>query len=182
MADDPCKLFFALRPPPKMATELDRLRADIRRRMGLTGRAAPQRRLHVSLASLGAHAAIPEPLVRRAADAVSGLHAPAFALAFNRLGTWGRGAGARPVVLWGDDGVIGAELLHGTLRQALAAAGVRSGRSAEIAPHVTLWRDTRETPQRFVAPVGWRVEEFVLLAAIRGQGAHEVLGRWRLGG
>ena len=182
MAEASCKLFFALQPPAHVAVGLDRFRDEARRRLGLSVAVPPLHRLHVSLTPLGRHDGVPHDLVRRAIAAVSALSAPPFVLAFNRLGSWGRGAGGRPVMLWGDDGVIGAELLHAAVHEALAKAGMARGRPREIVPHLTLWRDAQETPQRFVAPVAWRVREFALLAAVRGEGAHRVLGRWRLAG
>ena len=174
------KLFFALRPPAETAEALESLAGDMRRRFKAPGPAMPKDRLHVSLNSLGAHVRRPEALVRQAVEAAATLRAPAFVLAFNRLGSWGRGDGVRPVVLWGDDGVIGAELLHVALHRVLSAVNLAPRRPQEIAPHVTLWRDARGVPETFVGPIQWRARELVLLLSAHGHGRHELLGRWRL--
>lgn len=138
--------------------------------------------MHVSLASLGTHPFIPEGRIVRARAAAASLQWPPFTLAFNRLGGWGRGVGARAVVLWGDEGVIGAEQLHTGLWAALAGAGVARAGPLEINPHMTLWRDLEDAPEQMLSPIAWRVRDFVLLAAIRGQSHHVVLGRWALAG
>ncbi len=176
------KVFFALRPPPAAAARALALAAHWRDRLGMTAPLVAAERLHVSLNPLGRHRRLPPAVLRRAGAAVSALRPKPFTLAFNRLGGWGRGDGVRPAVLWGDEGVIGAELLHQTLHAALAAAGLAPPRPGEIAPHLTLWREAAATPAALIEPVAWRVEELVLLASVQGEGRHEVLGRWRLHG
>jgi 2'-5' RNA ligase len=171
------KMFFALRPPPAVGERLADLGAHWRRRLGRAAPVTPAARLHVSLNSLGAHRRLPQADVRRATAAVSALRAQPFTLAFNRLGGWGRGEGARPVVLWGDEGVIGADLLHETLEAALAAARLPRPRPRPFCAHLTLWRAPAATPEIVIPPVGWRVDELVLLASVHGEGRHEVLGR-----
>jgi 2'-5' RNA ligase len=125
----------------------------------------------VSLLGLGAQ---PSPDEIEAARAAAGrIRMPPFRVAFNRLGTWGRGGGVRPIVLWGDEGVIGVEWLHAALRAAL-----RRGPPAAFCPHMTLARERAELAERFVEPIDWWAQAFVLVRS--GGGRTEVLGRWPL--
>ena len=92
------------------------------------------------------------------------------------------GTATPPVVLVGEEGVIGAELLHTAIHKALVTGSMAPRREPEIWPHVSLLWDKRELPKTFVEPIGWTVTELVLLDAIFGEGRQEVLGRWALSG
>lgn len=175
-------LYFALRPPAELAARLDHLLACATTRHGLGGRRVAAARRHVSLTALGAFHAVPMQVVEGACRAVRAVRAPPFRIAFNRLGTWGRGEGARPIVLHGDDGVIGAEALHRAIHAALAEPGISRGAAPPIWPHMTLSRDRVELPEQVIAPVIWPVREFVLVHSVFGQARHNLLGRFPLAG
>jgi len=175
-------LFFALRPAAEAAERLCGLAADLRKRCRMTGRPVAPDRLHISL-NFVADLAAPDPqVVDRASAAVAGVAFPAFAVALDRMVTWGRGEGARPIVMRSDDGLLGVEGLHRTLHGALAQAGLAPRRERAFEPHLTLLRDKAVVPLEFVDTVAWTAREFVLLNSVRGEGRHEVLGRWPLGG
>lgn len=173
-------LYFALRPPAEVAPRLDHLLARATTRHGLGGWPVAPARRHVSLTGLGAFHAVPAQVIERACRAARAVRAPAFRIAFNRLGTWGRGDGPRPIVLHGDDGVIGAEALHCAIHAALAGPGICRGAASPIWPHMTLSRDRVDLPEQVVAPVGWWVREFVLVDSVFGQARHDLLGRFPL--
>lgn len=158
-------MYFALRPPPDIGRAAQAVLARAAAPCRPT-RPVPLARLHVSLLGVAG----PDPEVLAAAERV---RARPFRIAFNRLGAWGRGEGVRPVVLWGDEGVIGAEWLHEALEAAL-----RAGPPRTICPHMTLAREADAIPERIVAPVSWWVRDFVLVRS--GGGRSEVLGRWPL--
>lgn len=170
-------LYFALRPPEDVARWTSRL-LDIGRRPARV----PPERLHVSLTPLGRYRRTPDAVVEGARRAADQVRAPAFRLDFNRVGTWGRGGGARPIVLWGDEGLIGVELLHEAIHAQLAVLRGASAAPPPIWPHMTLARSREEAPQRFISPIGWLVREFVLIRSRFGEGRHDVLGRWTLSG
>lgn len=170
-------LYFALRPPPEITARAGRLLSTT---FGLRG--VPPERLHVSLTPLGRFGQPPAALIEAARRAVAQVDGPTFRLDFNRLGAWGRGVGARPIVLSGDEGVIGAEALHEAIHARLAAAGLVHPPPRPIWPHMTLARGQGDAPERVIPPVGWRVGEFVLIHSYFGQGRHDLLGRWTLSG
>ena len=104
----------------------------------------------------------------------------AFAVTLNQVESWQ--GDPRPLVLVGDDGLIGVRLLHTAIHKALAAGTMAPRREPEIWPHVSLLWDRGEAPPQFVEPITWKVRDFVLLDSPHGEGRHEVLGRWLLGG
>lgn len=169
-------LYFALQPPPEIAAQaLDRLTGR-----GVTARAVAAARLHVSLNFVGEFKRPPGPVIDKACEAVEEVFVRRFAVSFNRLATWRSGEAPWPVVLCGDEGVIGVEGLYGALHRALAKATMVPRREAEITPHMTLAHDRAVVDETFVDPVAWRADDFVLIHAVHGEGRFEVVGRWPL--
>ena len=176
------KVFFAIRPTEAAADGLYRLAQRERSRRRMTGWPTQAQHLHVSLNGLGAHREPPRRLIARAIEACATIPTRAFVVSFNRLGSWGRGDGQRPFVLRGDDGMAGVYALHDAIHRALVAAGVVRPRPRDFEPHLTLLRDRIAATEEFIEPVSWRVQEFVLLDSVHGEGRHDVLGRWTLAG
>jgi 2'-5' RNA ligase len=174
------KVFFALQPDAQAAQQIAGLTAEARRRHGLIGKPMSAERLHISLNFVGAfRGPPPRALIDKTKTVVAGLSGGRpFAVALNRLESWK--GDPHPLVLAGEDGVIGVEELHADLHKALAIAGMAPRREPQITPHVTLLYDRREAPGGFVEPVSWKVREFVLLDTVVGEGRQEVLGRWPL--
>jgi RNA 2',3'-cyclic 3'-phosphodiesterase len=173
-------LYFALQPPAEVARQAQVLLEPLIRRHRLTGRPVAAERLHVSLNGLGRFTEVPAQVVETASRAASAVTARPFKVAFNRLGTWGRDEGPRPVVLHGDDGVIGVEALHDAIHEQLARPGMARGRPRPFWAHMTLLRDLHELAEQFVEPTTWTVREFVLIQSAHGEGRHTILGRWPL--
>jgi 2'-5' RNA ligase len=172
----PRRVYFALRPDVRAAAEATALAERLRREHGLTSRPIPAARLHVSLNWLGRPA--PAQTIGKACEAVSGLRLKSFVIAFNRAASFG-GGHDRPLVLWGEEGVIGVELLHAALHAALARPGIVRGPPPAFEPHMTRMRGAQPVAEEFVAPVSWRVRELVLIES--GEGRQAALGRWPMG-
>ena len=174
------KVFFALQPDAPAAQQIAGLTAEARRAHGLSGKPISAERLHISLNFVGAfRGPPPRALIDKARKVVEGLAGGRpFAVALNRLESW-KGE-PHPLVLTGEEGVIGVEELYADLHKALAVAGMAPRREPPITPHITLLYDAREAPGAFVEPVSWKVRDFVLLDTVVGEGRHEVLGRWPL--
>lgn len=171
-------LYFALQPPAEAAAEALARLAPHR----LTAKPVLPARLHVSLNALGDFKRPPGPVVDKALEAVAAVSARRFVVAFNRLGTWPAGDPPRPVVLWGDEGVIGVNALYSTLHKALVRPGMVPRREAEIVPHMTLAYDRAQVAETRIEPLSWRVEEFVLVHAVHGEGRYDIVGRFPLSG
>jgi len=173
-------LYFALKPDAEMGDQVFRRAVRYQRRCGLTASPTPSERLHISLNGLGAYVQAPDHRIAEAMQAASSVRMRPFLVAFDRIASW-KGQ-PRPLVLLGGEGVIGVSMLHAAIHTALARAGIVHGAPPELNPHLTLLRDRRESPARFIAPVSWTVCEFVLVDSLYGQGRHDILGRWLLAG
>jgi 2'-5' RNA ligase len=173
-------LYFGLQPNAVIGDDLVARALQYSRRWGLSGQPTPSERLHVSLNGLGARFRWPAHLVARLLEAGASVRMRPFVVAFDRIDSW-RGR-RRPLVLLGGEGVIGVSMLYEAIHNALTEVGIVRGPPPDFNPHLTLLRDRRESPAGFIAPVVWRVREFVLIDSLYGQGRHVVLGRWRLAG
>jgi 2'-5' RNA ligase len=173
------RVFFALQPDAEAAGRIERLGADLRQKHGLKGRPTPAARLHLSLNFVGTFRGPPTRAVMEKAKALADkVSARAFTVSLNEVQGWKSDA----LVLLGDEGVIGAQLLHTAIHKALVIGSMAPRREPEIWPHVSLLRDKAAVPKTFVDPITWTVREFVLLDSVVGEGRHEVLGRWPLSG
>ena len=176
------KLYFAIQPPADVAQQAQDLLRSLQPAEGFTAKATPAARMHVSLNWVGGFHRPPTQVVGKARDvAATVAHAP-FDISLNRIGTWQAGERPWPLVLWGDEGVIGVESLHRAIHRALVRLDMAQRREPEFAPHLTLLRDAAVMPEAFIEPVRWTVREFALIQSVYGEGRHDVLGRFPLSG
>ena len=170
-----------MQPDDAAAEQMVRLGEELRRRHGLKGRLTPAPRLHLSLNFIGTFRGPPtRSVMEKAAALADKVSARAFAVTLNQVESWK--GDPHPLVLTGDEGVIGVQLLHAAIHKALVAGTMAPRREPEIWPHVSLLWDKAQTPKEFVGPISWMAREFVLLDSPYGEGRHEVLGRWPLDG
>jgi 2'-5' RNA ligase len=87
----------------------------------------------------------------------------------------------RPLVMTGRDNPALMEFQRSLVVE-LMRNGLRCEKSPKFNPHVTLFRGAGEIPRQSVEAVTWTVGEIVLIRSIIGEGRHEHLGRWSLGG
>lgn len=166
-------------PDDEAADRIVRLAADLRRRHGLKGAITPAARLHMSLNFVGTFRGPPtRSVMEKAASLAAKVASRSFAVTLNHVESWK--GDSHPLVLLGDDGVIGVQLLHAAIHKALVAGTMAPRREPEIWPHVSLLWDKAGPPKAFVDPINWTAREFVLLDSPYGEGRHEVLGRWPL--
>lgn len=157
-----------------------RLAADVRRRHGLKAAPTPAARLHLSLNFVGTFRGPPtRSVMEKAMGLAAKVSAAPFQVTLNQVATF-RSGDPPPLVLLGDEGVIGAVLLHTAIHKALVTGSMAPRREPPIWPHVSLAWDKTPVPKTFVEPIGWTAREFVLLDSRYGEGRHEVLGRWPL--
>lgn len=175
-------VYLALQPPPEAAAQaLARLDASGQRRR-ISARPVAPDRLHVSLFRVGDFKHPPTPVFAKVMEAVGAVAARPFVVEFNRLGGWRAGDPPWPVVLWGDEGVIGVSALYSAIHRAMRRIDMAPRREPEIVPHMTLVYDKAEVPETRIEPVRWTVDEFVLIHAVHGEGRHDVVGRVALNG
>jgi len=166
------RAFFALLPEETIA--------DRARRLAIAEGLTPAARPHVSLVGFG-EGPPSQRWIAKAAAAAGRVRRPPFLIELNTLSTFGKPTSKpHPVVLRGEDGVIGVSLLCEALLSELASEGL-GGRSP-YAPHLTIAWSDRFVAERHVRPMRWTAREFVLIHSLQGAGRHELLGRWPLAG
>ena len=174
------RLFFAVFPDRVTALRIAKLAHQLRGIHGLKGRPLAADRYHVSLHHVGDYAGLPEGVVSAASRAASGAVMPRFAVAFDRAASFRGRPGNQPLVLRGDDGVIGLTMLQDAVGSALEMAGL-GPRAPHYTPHLTLLYGDRFVADHPVEPVGWTVHEFVLVHSLLGRSRYLPLARFALG-
>lgn len=174
------RLFFALVPDPDTAARIARLAHRLRREHGLKGRVIATERFHVTLHHLGDHAGLPEDLIATARTAAASVAMPPFEVVFDRVGSFSRKLGNRPLVLRGDDGVVALKTFQQALGLAMTKAGLGRWAESQYTPHVTLLYDDRAVDEQIVETIVWTAREFILMHSLLGRTRHVPLARWPL--
>ena len=176
------RLFFAVFPDPEAAASITDLAERLRVEHGLTGQPLRPERLHVTINHLGDFDGVPEDIASAAREAGAAVSAAPFNATFDYAMSFKGRANNFPFVLRGDGGV--ADLIG--FQQALGAQMLKAGlgRSVEksFTPHVTMLYDRKLVGETPVEEIRWTVRELILVHSLLGQGRHEPLGRWPLGG
>lgn len=168
------RLFFAAYPDRTTADRIVELAWDHRDDYGLRGLPLLPQHIHSTLWHVGDDLfPPPDRLVEALVQRASAVKMPAFRVSFDHVGSFGGGA----LVLRGQEGVAGLEMLHVELG---AVLGIATSPAA-FTPHVTLLRDKRLLQSRPVEPIEWTVTEFVLVHSLLGKTVHRDLGRIPLG-
>ncbi|SJZ40725.1 2'-5' RNA ligase [Enhydrobacter aerosaccus] len=172
MATD--RLFWAILPPPEIAERIADQASRLRVAHGLTGKPLRAEHFHVTLFHVGDGDAMPvDRLADALAERAAAVTMPTFRVAFDRAMSFRNGA----FVLRGDDSVIGVEILHQRLTDALDGLPLPARR---FTPHLTLLRDSRIVPEQAIEPLEWTVREMVLVHSLLGRTTHRHLVRLSL--
>jgi 2'-5' RNA ligase len=174
------RLFFALFPDPVTAARIAETTEDLKRQKGLSGRPLAPERFHITLHHLGDYVGVPESVVAAARAAADSLSSSPFEVSFDRAASFHGRADNRPFVLRVGEGLAGVVAFQQTLGGAMIKAGLRPDRS--FVPHVTLLYDGQLVAEQAIGPIGWTVDELVLVHSLLGQTVHVPLGRWPLKG
>ncbi|MFT3809036.1 MAG: 2'-5' RNA ligase family protein [Micropepsaceae bacterium] len=170
-------LFFAIRPPASLASEIARLAERSKGLFNLKGAPIPAERLHVTMAYIGLHAA---DLVAVAERAAAGLAAKPIDVTFDRMVSFKGKPGNHPLVLQGGPALNGLRFLQRQLALEIKRVGIPSAAKAGFEPHITLLYDRAVVPETPVDPITWTVRELVLVQSLVGQGRHIDLKAWPL--
>ncbi len=172
--------FTLVFPEARAAVQIETLAHRFRRVCGPKAKPLLTSRFHVSLNDLGEYddQRMAEAVALRACEAVANVRASPFTVMFNLVQSFTGQDGNCALVLRGDEGVVGLERLHQSLRVSLRMAGMKS--PSRFTPHVTLLYSERPIEERFVEPISWMVREFALVVSFRGQTKYDFKGRWPL--
>ena len=172
--------YFALRPDPAAAYSIAQFAEGCRRSYGLSERAYGPHRLHISLNTVMSRRGPRKGDLQAALHAAEQVRFSPFPLAFDRLCTFRVRRDKQPTVLCCCAGAAELTALREALRHALTMEGLWRG-PASFEPHVTLiWDCGSVPPSRLDEPIGWTVEDFVLLRTIMREGRQVEVGRWPL--
>jgi 2'-5' RNA ligase len=175
-------VLFAVMPDPAIASRLPSFAMEQRHRYGLTGWPRPVGRLHLSLIGLGKHKDLPAQFIERAKEAASTVRMRAFVLTLNQMISF-ENEGNHPLVLRGDDGVVGLTHLYDSLGAALVSARLIRHVPLGFTPHLTLLYDRKRVSRVVLdAPFEWTVNEFVLVHGRHRARRYDCLRRWPLDG
>jgi 2'-5' RNA ligase len=179
-AAGPAQVYFALRPAPVAAQAITELGEWCRQSHGLSEPVCGKERLHVSLNAAMSPRGPRKDDLEAALRAAERVRLSPFPVAFGRLCTFRLRRDKRPTVLCCCAGAEGLTDLRDALRRALTREGLWRG-PAGFEPHVTLvWGRGSVPSSSLEEPIGWTVEDFVLLQTVYGKGRQIECGRWPL--
>jgi 2'-5' RNA ligase len=169
------RLFLAVLPDEETAARIGEKARHLRISHGLTGKGVRPDHFHVTLCHVGDGIGLPPDVVDRVKERAASVAMPSFRVCFDRAESFKNGA----LVLRGDDGTIGLEILQQRLSDALDG---QPRRARAFTPHVTLLRDSHRVPEQRIEPIEWTVREIVLVHSLLGRTTHRHIGRWSLTG
>ncbi len=170
-------LFFALRPPEAIASEIARLTTRARQLFNLKGASIPAERLHATMAYIGPY---DRTLIEAANRAMAAFQASRVQVTFDRMLSFKGRAGNAPLVLGGGDALTGLKFVQKVLTSEMRRVGLVTASKASFVPHVTMLYDRNIVPETPIDPITWAVNEIVLVHSLVGQGRHIDLERWPL--
>ena len=171
-------LFFALWPDERVRERIADAARNLKREHEPAGRWIKSHRYHLTLRFLGTHARVPDDLVADAFAAGDRVSVSAFEFALDLVGSF-----ANPSIPWW----VGCrEMAPGlaALWDAISAGLDGARAEAHRVPHVTILRNAdRRLPPTPIEPIGWAVEDFMLIdSALGPEPRYTVLRRWHLSG
>jgi RNA 2',3'-cyclic 3'-phosphodiesterase len=171
---DSGRLFLAAVPDARAAATIHHRAGILRHAHKLEGRLINADCLHISLFFLGG---LSEQSLHRACEAVADVRTNPFEVWFDRTVSFRGKAGNRPFVLSGEEGLTQLISFRQMIATAMTREGLRRRANTNFTPHVTLLYDARDVEEHPIEPIGWTVNEFVLIYSERG---HVRLRRWPL--
>ena len=165
------RLFFALRPPPPLASRMVETVATV------DCRAMTAERMHMTMFLLADRPTVEPDLVETLRAIGNSIRAAPVAITLDRL------AGSYRLVALRPARANAALLaLHRALADGARAAGIAARADQRFGPHVTLGYDNPSPWSERIEPIGWTADELVLIDSLVGRTRHRLLGRWRLAG
>jgi 2'-5' RNA ligase len=167
------RLFLAVVPDAETADRIAQIARHLRISHGLSGRPLHPEHLHVTLCHIETGIGFTPGVVDSVKACATAVAMPSFRVCFDRAESFKNGA----LVLRGDDGTIGLDVLQQRLSDALDG---EPHRARSYTPHVTLLRDNHRVPEQRIEPIEWTVREVVLVHSLLGRTTHRHVARWPL--
>jgi 2'-5' RNA ligase len=172
------KLFFAILPPADVRAAIEGLGGHLQRAHRLQGRLISSERLHNTLAPIHDECRALEDIIACARVIGDRIRHPPFPVQYDCTQSFRQSSSRHPFVLCGGEGAKSLADFRHMLAAQMRTEGFAVPHS--YTPHVTLlWAD-RCVGDHPVYPIGWTVEDFVLVLSWVGQSRHTHLQRWSL--
>lgn len=167
-------VFLAILPDQVAAEQIARCACEVKSRHELKGAPRPTGRFHVTLHTFDHTPRALERSIQMAqmvaAKVVKGVSP--FEVRFDRVKSFSEKKSNCPCVLADREGNEALRAFASRLKREMGKL------AGHFTPHVTLLYDDAIVKEEYVEPVGWRVNEIVLLKAIMNRKTFEELGRW----
>ncbi|MEG3088843.1 2'-5' RNA ligase family protein [Sphingomonas sp. PB4P5] len=163
-------MFFAVRPPAGVIPEIAKQRDSFGQKAGLV----PDEQLHLTTWLFEDSQDFLAETADRAQAAIASMPLRRFHVVFDRA--LGRKS---HVMLLPTDPLCEFESIQRQLDLALRAAGLRPRADWRFHPHMTLLHGRQKLDQA-ILPIGWEVDELLLLDSVVGACRHDVIARWPL--
>lgn len=170
----PERLFLALLPAGEVQGLLRNQAVDLLEDAGGFGTLLWEGRFHLSLHHVRDDWRLRDKHVFAASRAARDIRFAPIEIVLDRAVSFAGSRKMRPTVLLGRGEGLAA--FHAMLGQALIRWGLRA--ASAFTPHVTLFYAPKAITARSVAPIRFRMNEFVLIHSLRGLSRYEILGRW----
>lgn len=174
------RLFLATFPNCDTADRLADFAAAQCARHDLRGKPLATDRFHVTLFHLDDSVGLRPDIVEAARAAAARVVAAPFEVVFDQVTSFDAHREKSPFVLTAEHGNEPLHAFQAELGVRLREAGLGRCVASGFRPHVTLAYDRRVIAPEKVAPIAWRVEEFVLVHSLLGQTRHIPLTHWAL--
>ncbi|HSE11426.1 MAG TPA: 2'-5' RNA ligase family protein, partial [Rudaea sp.] len=139
MIEQTHRLFFALRPDPPAAGEIERAAAVIKAGGRVRGRWVKPPKYHMTVQFLGNHSGRPADVIEKARTAAAQVRMTPFDVVLDHVATFGGHRRSSPCLLRctpdSDNSVLA---LRSALGEALAGAGLAGLLEDRFTPHVTI--------------------------------------------
>lgn len=175
------KLLMVVKPDKEEAACVARFGSGLSARLGLRGRLVTPELLHFTLHCLGIFPNVPKTVEDIATVCGDAVRMRPFSVSLNRVMSFRRVRGVPPIVLCGDDGVLGLRILHKSLGDSLRTKTFGRWRSQPFEPHMTLTYEGMAIEEQAIEPINLTIREFALVNSLVGKGRHVPLARWQLG-
>lgn len=174
--------FYALLPDEDVRLAIASTGERFRKLHRASGTVIGAESLHLLICPMGRPERLRESLETALLDAGSAVRSAGFDITLDTAMRFTAKSGQFPFVLCTDGHSIQSAL---ELRKAVAAQQVRQGFQvsgvSSYLPHVVLLEGHAvEAIEDAIAPIVWKVRDFVLIRSFFGQSRHEVIGRWPL--
>lgn len=175
------RLFFAVRPPPDVASAIEGVAGKAKAAGLAHGHWLRAAKYHITVQFLGTFERWPDDMITRATAGAAALRFAPFEIVLDRIASF-RGRRQAPCVLrCAADSEAVLQAFWRELNGALANAGLDVTAEQKFVPHLTLAYADRIVPEEIpIEPLVWVAGEFLLIASHVGTSIREPLGSWQL--